>query len=262
MRNRLAITYLKPSTISPAPFQDLRRLRAKYDHAARSLPSRRRRLVSAHVRGADARAGRGLAGDPLRPQHADRRADGFRQDAGRIPGCDRRSGPPRRRAGAAGRDRRRLRLAAEGAVERRAHQSRSADRRYPRRAPATLAARRRNPHDGAHRRHAAGRPRQDAQAAAAYRGHDAGIAVHPAGFGIRPAHAVDDAHGDRRRSARARAEQARQSSCAFARAAGCAVRTSSHAHWSFCDAEADRRGGEVLDGFSIRVAEPGPSFRR
>ena len=203
---------------------------------------------------ADAGAGRRVAGDPLGPQHADRGADRLGQDAGRVPRGDRRSRPTRRRAGAAGRDRRRLRVAAEGAVERRAHQSRSADRRHPRRAAAALAARRRDPHDGAHRRHAAGRSRQDAQAAAAHRRHDAGIALHPARLGVGPAHAVDDAHGHRRRSACARAEQARQPSGAVARTARCAVRAARDAHRAFGDAEADRGSREVSDGVAGGVA--------
>ena len=78
---------------------------------------------------------------------------------------------------------------------------------------------RRDPHAGAHRRHAAERAREHAPAAAAHRRHDAGVAVHAAGLGVGPRDAVDDAHGDRRRDPRARAEQARQPPRAVARAA-------------------------------------------
>ena len=52
------------------------------------------------------------------------------------------------------RDRGRLRLAAEGAVERHPPQPRGAARRHPRRARRAGPARRRDPHRGAHRRHA------------------------------------------------------------------------------------------------------------
>ena len=56
--------------------------------------------------------------------------------------------------GARGRDARRLRLAAQGAVERHPEQPGGAARRHPRRAGGARAARRRDPHARAHRRHA------------------------------------------------------------------------------------------------------------
>ena len=71
-----------------------------------SVPSRRRRLVRAPVRRADRGAGRGVAGDPGRPAHADRRADRIGQDAGRVPRRDRRPGA-RRGSRAGSRTRRR-----------------------------------------------------------------------------------------------------------------------------------------------------------
>ena len=49
------------------------------------------------------------------------------------------------------------------------------------------ASRRRDPHAGAHRRHAAARAREHAQAAAAHRRHDARVAVRAAGLGVRAA---------------------------------------------------------------------------
>ena len=124
------------------------------------VPSGRRRLVRAQLRRADRGAGRGVAGDPGRPACADRRADRVGQDARRLPRGDRRPGPARRSdGGLAGRDAGRLRLAAEGAVQRHPAQSRSAARRHPRGAARARAAGRRDPHLGAHRRHAAGRAR-------------------------------------------------------------------------------------------------------
>ena len=263
MRNRLAITYLKPSTISPAPFQDLRRPRAKYDHAARFLPSRRRRLVSAHVRGADTGAGRGLAGDPLGSEHADRGADRLGQDAGRVPGRDRRSGPPRRRAGAAGRDRRRLRLAAEGAVERHAHQSRSADRRHPRRAacssgcPTSRSARwcapatRRRPSAtgcASGRRTSWSRRRSRCTSCS---GSESGRRMLSTTRTV----IVDEMH--------ALAPNKRGTHLALSLErleALCGRRLTRIGLVG--DAEADRGSGEVPDGLSSRIAEPGPSFRR
>ncbi len=113
---------------------------------------------------------------------------------------------------------RRLRLAAEGAVERHPAQPRSAAGRHPRRARGARASRRRDPHAGAHRRHAAGRARQHAPPPAAHRRHHAGVALPPARLRVRPRDARDHAHGDRRRDPRARAEQARQPSRAVARA--------------------------------------------
>ena len=70
-----------------------------------------------------------MAGHQGRPPYADRRADRLRQDARRLPGGDRRPGAagPRRRA--SGGDTGRLRLAAQGAVER--HPAAISKRRSP-----------------------------------------------------------------------------------------------------------------------------------
>ena len=78
-----------------------------------------------------------MAADQGRPPHADRRADRLRQDAGRLPGGDRRPGAAGPRGRARRRDAGRLRLAAQGAVERHPAQPRSAARRHPRRACAS-----------------------------------------------------------------------------------------------------------------------------
>jgi len=72
-----------------------------------------------------------------------------------------------------------------------------------------LACRCRDPHAGAYRRYAAERTREHAPSPAPHRRHDPGIAVHPADQPVRPPHARDDPHGDRRRDPRAGAEQAR-----------------------------------------------------
>ena len=81
-----------------------------------------------------------------------------------------------------------------------------------------------NPHLGAHRGYRAGRARPHASPSAAHRGDHAGIALHPARLGIRPRHARDHPHRDRRRDPRAGAEQARHASRAFARAPRRALR--------------------------------------
>ena len=162
----------------------------------------------------------GLAGDRGRAAGADRRPDRFRQDARRVSRRDRRArqagarGPPRRR------DADRLRLAAEGALERHPAQSRS--RRSPASAPS--CARMGLPEVEirslrAHRRHAAARARRDAPPPAAHHRHHPGIALHPARLAIRPRDAGDDAHRDRRRDPRGGGEQARRASRAVARAA-------------------------------------------
>ena len=107
------------------------------------------------------------------------------------------------------------------------------------------AAGRRNPRLGANRRHPAVRTQQRASAAAAYRGDDAGIALHSAGFRIRPEDAGDDADGDRRRDSRAGAEQARRASGAVAGATAKSVRRQVAADRPVGHAKADRDGGAL-----------------
>ena len=201
--------------------------------------------------GADAGAGRCVAGDPVRAGRADRRADGLRQDAGGVSRRDRRAGARGRAVGFAGRDAHPVRLAAEGAVERHQSQSRSAARRHSRGAARAHDPRRRDPHLGAHRRHAAIRARADAAQAAAHRRHDARVAVHPARLAVGPRDAGDDAHGDRRRNPRGRRQQARLASGAVARAPRCAGRPPGHAHRPVGDAAADRRS-RALSGRRAR----------
>ena len=123
-----------------------------------------------------------------------------------------------------GRNPDRLRLAAQGAVERHPAQPRSAARRHPRGAAGARLARRRDPHLGAHRRHARRRARPHAPPPAAHRRDHAGVALHPARLGIGPRDARDHPHRDRRRDPRRGAEQARHPSGALARAPGRAVR--------------------------------------
>ncbi len=146
---------------------------------------------------------------------------------------------------AAGRDADRLRLAAEGAVERHPQEPRGAARRHSPRPCARRPAGSRDPHLGAHRRHAAGRARPRDPPAAAHRRDDAGIALHPARLGIRPEDAGDDAHRHRRRDPRGGAEQARRASRAVAGAPRRALRRQAAAHRPVGDAEADR-GGRAL----------------
>ena len=185
-------------------------------------------------------AGAGLAGDPGWPPYADRRPDRIGQDPRRVPGGDRRVGPP----GAGRRARRRdaggLRLATEGAVQRHPAQPGGAARRHPRGAARARTARRRDPHLGAHRRHATGRAAAHASPPAAHRRHHPGVALHPARLRFRPRDAGDHAHGHRRRDPRHGAEQARRASGPVARTSGCAVRRQAAAHRPVGDPEPDR----------------------
>ena len=175
--------------------------------------------------------------------------DRIRQDARGLPRGHRRAGAPGARARAQGRNPDRLRLAAQGAVERHQVQPRSAARRHPRGAAGAGLARRRYPHLGAHRRHARRRARPHAPSSAAYRGDHAGIALHPARLGIGPRHARDHPDRDRRRDPRIGAQQARHPSGGLARAPGGAVRQPAAARRPLRHAEADR-GGRAFSGRS------------
>ena len=77
----------------------------------------------------------GLAAHPRRPRRADLRADRLGQDAGGVFDLPRRLGPPRGRGRAARRDAGRLRLAAQGAHQRRSQEPRDAARRTARAQP-------------------------------------------------------------------------------------------------------------------------------
>ena len=172
-----------------------------------------------------------------RPARADRGADRLGQDAGGVPRGDRRAGARRAlAAAAAGRDPGRLRLAAQGAVQRHPAQPGGAAGRHPRGAAARRACPTSTSAPGcapATRRTASATAH--AQAAAAHPRHHAGVALHPARLGVGPRDARDHAHRDRRRDPRAGAEQARRAPRAVARAAGRAVRRAG------CCASASRR---------------------
>ena len=233
---------------SPSPTAS----RAKsIDERYRTIPSRRRAVVQPALRGADGPAGAGVAADPARAKRSGRGADGIGEDAGRVPCRDRRPCVARGQGAAAGRDDGRLRLAAEGAVQRHPAQSRRPARRHPPRARGARAARRRHPHARAHRRHAAGGARENAQAPAAHRRHDPRVALRAARLRVGPQDARDDAHRHRRRDPRAGRQQARQPSRAVARAARRADRESAGAHRALRDAEA-HRGDRALPGRGIR----------
>ena len=186
---------------------------------------------------AQARAWPAIQAGPPCPR---RGADRLGQDAGRVPRGDRRSRAPRRRRRVAGRNLRRLRLAAEGALQRHPAQSRSAARGHSRRARSAGLSGRRNPHARAHRRYAAERAREHAAPATAHRRHHARVALCAARLRFRTHDARDHAHRDRRRNPRARAEQARQPSRAFARAPCRIDSSTSGACGLVRNAEADR----------------------
>ena len=187
-------------------------------------------MVRPRVRGADGRAGAGVAGDRHRRAHADLRSDRLRQDAGRVPLGAR---PARRRAvgrpHAAG-----LRLAAQGALLRRGEE------------PARAAARDRRRREGGdpHRRHAAEGPARHGPPSARHPDHDARVALPDADQpGAR--HLRGRRAGDRRRDPRGRADQARRSSGADAGAARRAGRRRGPADRAVGDAE-PARGGRAL----------------
>ncbi len=234
-----ALTFCARMPIFRTPCSGVARVKRK------PVPSFRLDLVSRRAWRADRDAGAGVAGGQSRAERVDRGAYGIGQDAFRLSSRHRFAGATGARRRAAGRNPDRLRLAAQGAVERHPAQSRRAAGRHSRRARQPGAARRRNPRLGAHRRYAFERTQQDAPPSAAYRRHDAGIALHPARLGIRAQNAVDDAHGHRRRDPRSGAQQARRAPRAFAGAAGKPLRRQAAANRPLGDAKADRDGGQV-----------------
>ena len=176
------------------------------DRPTRGLQPPHAALVRGLVRGSDPGAGRGLAADRLRRQHADLRPDRLRQDAQRLPVGYRLARAAVRQSSGRGEDR--LRLAAQGALLRR--------RAQPARAVAGDRRRRRG--RPAHRRHAAeGAPGDEAHPAR-HPDHDPGVALsddHLAG-------ARDPHRGrgrDRRRDPRGRPIEARRPPGADPRAA-------------------------------------------
>ncbi len=120
---------------------------------------------------------------------------------------------------AGGPDRDPLRLAAQGALQRRAAQPGRAARRAGRGGGGGGAARARDPHRGAHRRHPRARAAADRAPPAARDGDHARIALHPAHRRVEPALARRRAHRDRGRDPRGGRRQARRAPGALARAA-------------------------------------------
>ena len=207
-------------------------------------------LVRLELRCANACASRGLARDQGRPPHPHRRAYGIGQDACGLSGCDRRPGSTGSRGRAPRCDAGRLRVAAQGAVERHSSQSRGAAGRHPGATAPERARGCRNPHLGQNGRHARSRARPDAPPSAAHPGDDAGIALRFARLGVRARDAQDRAVGDRRRNPRCRAEQARRASRLVAGEARGAVRRPPAAHWPLRHAKSD--------SFGCRISWPAP----
>ena len=132
------------------------------------------------VRIADRTADRRLAADSRRPRCADLGADRLRQNACGVPRLHQ---SPRHRS--VGRDARQsngspVRLAAQGAQQRRSEESRRSARRDRRAGARARPVAARHPNRRPYRRHADAGPARDAQAAAAHPRHDARVAVHPA----------------------------------------------------------------------------------
>ena len=151
-----------------------------------------------------------MAADRARRAHVDRGTDRLRQDARRVPVGHRPAGRPRPRWRARRRDRHRLRVAPESAVERYPAQPRDAASRD--RGPREIGGHRPADHSRgrAHRRHAVVRTSGDESPAAAYPRHDAGVALPAADEPEEPPHPEHGARRRRRRDSRARPRQARQ----------------------------------------------------
>ena len=92
----------------------------------------------------------------------------------------------------------------------------------------------------------AGERQRMRQAAAAYRGHHAGVALHPARLRIRPRHAQDDTRRDRGRNPCFGAEQTRLASLPLAGAAIVTLRGQPTADRTVGNPKADRRGRTFL----------------
>ena len=107
------------------------------------ISTRRSRAGSETISATDRAATGRVAGNCQRTSRADRRAHRLGQDAGRVSGRDRCAGPPRRRRRARRGDAGRLRLAAQGAVQRHPAQPRAAAGRHRGRTRGAWACRRR-----------------------------------------------------------------------------------------------------------------------
>ncbi len=174
-------------------------------------------MVCARLSRPESGPGRRLACDQGKAAYADRRADRLRQDARRLSRRDRRPRPAGSRGRARERGAGRLRVAAQGALERHPPESRGAARRHKARARARGIPRRRDPHPRPDRRHGRQRARPHAPQPAAYPRDDARVALRAARLRVRAQNAGDDKDGDPRRDPRRRAEQAWRASRAFAR---------------------------------------------
>ncbi len=161
-----------------------------------------------------------------RPGRAHRRAHRLGQDAHRLPRLPRPALPPRRRGHAAGRDRGALRVAAQGARQRRAEEPVRAARAAARARQARRPRAARGARAGAHRRHQRLRARADGEAAAAHSHHHARVALPVPHRRDAPADAQVGAHGGGGRDPRARPRQARLALRALDGAAQGAVRRS------------------------------------
>ncbi len=144
-------------------------------------------MVPRPLHRAHAGAGRRLAADRGRPGRAAHRAHRLRQDPRGVPGLPRPALPRGGGGPAGGPDRDPLRLAAQGALQRRAAQPGRAARRAGRGRGGGRPARARDPHRGAHRRHARARAAADRAPPAARAGDHARVALHPAHRGVEPA---------------------------------------------------------------------------
>ena len=166
---------------------------------ARRLSPRRSALVRARLRHADRRPGGRVAADQRAAACADRRPTGSGKTlAAFLAVIDALLREGLAAGSLRGRDLRRLRLPAEGALERHPQEPRGAACGHPRRTRRAWASRARHPHLRAHRRHSSARARGDAPAPAAHRGDDARVALHPHGLGFRARDARQHPHGDRR----------------------------------------------------------------
>ena len=211
-------------------------------------------MVPRVVRGADAAADAGLAGDRARRVDADPGADRQRQDADRVPvvhqPADVRAGrrPTRARCrvlylsplkALAVDIERNLRAPLAGIANRAAARGdahRRPDDRHP------------------HRRHAGDRARPLPARAGRHPDHDAGVAL-PAADVERARGAALDRHGDHRRDPRAGADQARRPSGAVARAPRRAGRT----RVQRIGLSATQRPLDEVARFLGGVAEPRPA---
>src|SRR6266566_182489 len=183
-----------------------------------------------------------VAAHPGGPQCADRGPDGLWQDIRGIPRRHRlvvasrigRGGDARRRDAGG------VRLAAQGALQRRAEEPGGAARRDSPHARNPVPAGCGDPHAGTHRRHAGRGAPGDGAAPPAHPRHHTGVALSDPHVRARPRDAARRADRDRGRDPRRGARQAGEPPGAVARAAGAPHRPAFAAHRTLGDAETDR----------------------